>query len=109
MADERPERPVRTDRPQRSDRPSGPRREGGPGGRPDRRPFHKKKVCRFCKNKELTIDYKDAKALRSYVTERGRIVPRRISGTCAKHQRMVCSAIKRARNLAIVPFTTTSI
>jgi len=54
----------------------------------------------------MTIDYKDAKALRPYITEKGRIVPRRISGTCAKHQRMVCNAIKRARNLAIIPFTT---
>ncbi|HBG47039.1 MAG TPA: 30S ribosomal protein S18 [Deltaproteobacteria bacterium] len=103
MADERPERPIRTDRPSRPERPSRP------GGRPDRRPYHKKKVCRFCKTKGLTIDYKDAKALRGYVTEKGRIVPRRISGTCAKHQRVVCSAIKRARNLAILPFTTTSI
>lgn len=58
---------------------------------------------------ELTIDYKDAKALRPYITERGRIVPRRISGTCAKHQRVVCEAVKRARNLAIVPFTAVSI
>lgn len=78
--------------------------------RPDssRRPYQKKKVCRFCQEPELTIDYKDAKALRGYLTERGRIVPRRISGTCAKHQRMVAIAIKRARNLAIVPFTTIS-
>lgn len=75
----------------------------------EKRPYQKKKVCRFCKNKGLTIDYKDAKALRPYITERGRIVPRRISGTCAKHQRVVATAIKRARNLAIIPFTATSI
>lgn len=83
-----------------------------PRGRSDsrggRRHYQRKKVCRFCSNKELTIDYKDAKALRPYITERGRIVPRRISGTCAKHQRVVCTAIKRARNLAIIPFTTIS-
>jgi small subunit ribosomal protein S18 len=79
---------------------------GGAGGR---RPYQKRKVCRFCKDKGLTIDYKDAKALRPYITERGRIVPRRISGTCAKHQRMVCREIKRARNLAIVPFSAISI
>ncbi|MBI1912885.1 MAG: 30S ribosomal protein S18 [Deltaproteobacteria bacterium] len=86
------------------------RRERGPQGeRGDKRPYQKKKVCRFCKNRGLTIDYKDAKALRPYITERGRIVPRRISGTCAKHQRVVSTAIKRARNLAIVPFTATSI
>jgi small subunit ribosomal protein S18 len=90
-------------------RDRGPR-ERGPGNRPEggRRPYQKKKVCRFCKHKGMTIDYKDAKALRPYLTERGRIVPRRISGACAKHQRMVCEAIKRARNLAIVPFTATS-
>ncbi len=74
-----------------------------------RRPYQKKKVCRFCSEPELTIDYKDAKALRPFVTERGRIVPRRITGTCAKHQRMIATAIKRARNVAIVPFTTTFI
>lgn len=72
-----------------------------------RRPYQKKKVCRFCKEKNLTIDYKDAKAVRPYLTERARIVPRRISGACAKHQRVICTAVKRARNLAIVPFTTT--
>ena len=107
MADERPSRPERPDRPERprGDRPGG--RPGGPGG--DIRPYQRKKVCRFCKNRELGIDYKDAKALRPYVTERGRIVPRRISGTCAKHQRVVCNAIKQARSLAILPFTTTSI
>ncbi|MBI5885752.1 MAG: 30S ribosomal protein S18 [Deltaproteobacteria bacterium] len=78
--------------------------------RPDagRRPYQKKKVCRFCQDPELTIDYKDVKALRGYLTERARIVPRRISGTCAKHQRMVATAIKRARNIAIIPFTTIS-
>lgn len=81
----------------------------GKGGAGGRRPYQKKKVCRFCKEKNLTIDYKDAKALRPYITEKGRIVPRRISGTCAKHQRMVCTEIKRARNLAIIPFSAISI
>lgn len=78
-------------------------------GQEGRRGFQKRKVCRFCKNKDLTIDYKDAKALRPYITERGRIMPRRISGSCAKHQRMIAEAIKRARNLAIIPFTAISI
>ncbi|HLC18588.1 MAG TPA: 30S ribosomal protein S18 [Thermodesulfobacteriota bacterium] len=73
-----------------------------------KRTFQKKRYCRFCKHKDLTMDYKDAKALRPYLTERGRIMPRRITGTCARHQRVVCTAIKRARNLAIVPFTTLS-
>jgi len=82
---------------------------GGGAGGAGRRPFQKKKVCRFCKDKDFTLDYKDAKALRPYITERGRIVPRRISGTCAKHQRLVCQEIKRARNLAIIPFTAINI
>ncbi len=79
----------------------------GPEG--GRRTYQKKKVCRFCKNPGITIDYKDAKALRPYITEKGRIMPRRISGTCAKHQRVISSAIKRARHLAIIPFTATSL
>jgi len=88
----------------RRERSSGDsRHEGG------KRPYMKKKVCRFCKDPEMTIDYKDAKAIRPYLTERGRIVPRRISGTCAKHQRVVATAIKRARNIAIIPFTTIAI
>lgn len=78
----------------------------GPGG--PRRSFHRRRVCRYCKNKDLYIDYKDAKALRPYLTERGRIMPRRITGTCAKHQRAIATAIKRARNIAILPFTTIS-
>ena len=65
----------------------------------------KKKVCSFCVDKEESIDYKDVPKLRRYVTERGKILPRRISGNCAKHQRQVTVAIKRARNIALLPFT----
>lgn len=65
--------------------------------------FFKKKVCRFCTQK-LKIDYKDADTLRRFITERGKILPRRITGTCAKHQRAVAEAIKRARFLAMLPF-----
>lgn len=65
----------------------------------------KKKVCSFCVDKVEAIDYKDAAKLRRYVTERGKILPRRISGNCAKHQRQVTIAIKRARNIALLPFT----
>ena len=83
-----------------------PERPGGRGG--PRRSFRAKKVCRYCKNKDIKIDYKDAKALRPFISERGKIVPRRISGNCAKHQRQVCTAIKRARNIALIPFTTIS-
>lgn len=71
-----------------------------------RRTFHRRKVCRFCVDAELKIDYKDAKTLRYFVTERGKIVPRRISGNCAKHQRALTLAIKRARQIALLPFTT---
>jgi len=63
-----------------------------------------RKVCRFCENKIEHIDYKDEKALRRYLTERGKIVPRRITGTCARHQRKLTVAIKRGRHLALLPF-----
>jgi len=80
---------------------------GGPRGRgPQRKFFYRKKFCLFCKEKDLKIDYKDARALKSYITERGKIMPRRITGTCAKHQRKVCLAIKRARAIAILPFSS---
>jgi small subunit ribosomal protein S18 len=66
----------------------------------------KKKVCSFCIDKADSIDYKDINKLRKYVTERGKILPRRISGNCAKHQRQLTDAVKRARNIALLPFTT---
>lgn len=69
----------------------------------DRRP--RRKVCSFCVDKVEHIDYKDVAKLRRFVTERGKILPRRISGNCAKHQRQVTLAIKRARNIALLPFT----
>lgn len=65
----------------------------------------KKKVCSFCVDKVGAIDYKDVPKLRRYTTERGKILPRRISGNCAKHQRQMTLAVKRARNIAILPFT----
>ncbi|MBV4420017.1 30S ribosomal protein S18 [Clostridium tyrobutyricum] len=66
----------------------------------------RRKVCAFCMDKSESIDYKDINKLRKYVTERGKILPRRISGNCAKHQRELTDAIKRARNIALLPFTT---
>ena len=69
-----------------------------------RRP--RRKVCSFCVDKVDHIDYKDVAKLRRFVTERGKILPRRISGNCAKHQRQVTVAIKRARNIALLPFTS---
>ena len=68
-----------------------------------RRP--RKKVCSFCVDKVEVIDYKDVAKLRRYIPERGKILPRRISGNCAQHQRQVTVAIKRARNIALLPFT----
>jgi small subunit ribosomal protein S18 len=69
----------------------------------NRRP--KRKVCSFCADKVDSIDYKDVAKLRRFITERGKILPRRISGNCARHQRQVTLAIKRARNIALLPFT----
>ena len=71
----------------------------------DRSSSPRKKVCSFCVDKVEQIDYKDVAKLRRYITERGKILPRRISGNCAKHQRQVTVAIKRARNIALLPFT----
>jgi len=111
------ERPPRQDRPDRGDRQDrGDRPDRGDRGDPqmdgrdgdDRRGgkgkvFFKKKVCKFCMQK-LKIDYKDADTLRRFITERGKILPRRITGTCAKHQRALALAIKRARMIALLPF-----
>ena len=67
--------------------------------------FFRRKVCHFCENKVAVVDYKDTSLLRGFLSERGKIVPRRIAGTCAKHQRLVTVAIKRARTIALLPFT----
>jgi small subunit ribosomal protein S18 len=71
----------------------------------DRREYARKKFCRFCSDSALRIDYKNYRLLRTFLTERGRIIPRRISGNCAKHQRELTTAIKRARHVALLPFT----
>lgn len=70
--------------------------------------YHRRKVCRFCADSSLRINYKDVRTLRLFTTERGKIIPRRISGNCAKHQRMLTVEIKRARNIALLPFTTST-
>lgn len=75
---------------------SGPRKK---------RVFQRRKACRFCIEKDVVIDYKDVKVLRSFVTERGKIIPRRIFGNCARHQREVTEAIKRARQIALMPYS----
>lgn len=71
-----------------------------------KRAFPKKKICRFCSDKNLKADYKDFRTIKPFISERGKITPRRITGNCAKHQRDVTVAIKRARILAILPYTT---
>ena len=76
----------------------------GPGGR--RRVMMRRKVCRFCADKEIKIDYKDIRVLGQFITERGKITPSRITGNCARHQRVLTTAIKRARNIALLPFST---
>lgn len=70
-----------------------------------RRGVRRKKVCQFCADKTETIDYKEVEKLRKYVTDRGKILPKRITGTCAVHQREVTKAIKRARIVALLPYT----
>ena len=81
---------------ERNDRPE--RRSGGRKGR--------KKVCNFCVDRVDTIDYKDVAKLRRYISERAKILPRRVTGTCARHQRELTVAIKRARHLALLPFSS---
>ncbi|MCR4416168.1 MAG: 30S ribosomal protein S18 [Ignavibacteria bacterium] len=68
--------------------------------------LQKKRTCRFCEAKEEYIDYKDDRKLAKFITEQGKIIPRRITGTCAKHQRQLTTAIKRARHLALLPFVS---
>jgi len=67
--------------------------------------FHRQKICRFCKEKTLEISYKDVKTLKYFITERGKIIPRRISGNCAKHQREITRAIKKARQIALIAYS----
>jgi len=71
---------------------------------PQRLPRFKKKVCRFCHNKDMVIDYKRIDILERFITDRGKILPRRITGTCSKHQRALATEIKRARMIALLPF-----
>jgi small subunit ribosomal protein S18 len=72
-----------------------------------RRLFRRRKVCRFCADANLKIDYKDPRTLRFFTTERGKIIPRRVSGNCARHQRKLTTAIKRARTIALMPYAAT--
>ena len=110
---DRPERPA-GDRPERpaGDRPGGDRRPGGrgpggpggAGGPGGRKFFRRKKVCKFCVEKIDSIHYRDVRLLQQFVAERGKIVPRRLTGVCTTHQRRLTRAIKQARNIALLPF-----
>jgi small subunit ribosomal protein S18 len=87
---------------------NGSSRDDRAGGAGRRRPG-RRKVCRFCADKESRIDYKDARGLGNYLTERGKIIPSRITGTCARHQRALTTAVKRARTVALLPYTVTTV
>ena len=89
---QKPERSERPERPERSERPARDRR--------------RRKVCQFCVDKVEHIDYKDTARLRKYVSDRAKILPRRMTGTCAMHQRQLTEAIKRARHVALMPYTS---
>ncbi|MCX8022216.1 MAG: 30S ribosomal protein S18 [Syntrophorhabdaceae bacterium] len=73
-----------------------------------KRVYTRKRVCRFCQDSNITIDYKNPKLLKYFITERGKIMPRRMTGTCANHQRKLKEAINMARHIALLPFTTLS-
>src|SRR5216684_2487174 len=98
-------------RPEGGDRGEGRGGEsrGGGGMRRGGRPGGRRKVCRFCADKTLKVDYKDVRTLGSFITEGGKIVPSRTSGNCAKHQLQLAVAIKRARVIALLPFSTLGI
>lgn len=76
-------------------------------GKAPARSMSRRKVCRFCADTSVAMDYKNPALIRNFITDRGKILPRRITGTCAKHQRALSTAIRRARMLALVPFTVT--
>jgi small subunit ribosomal protein S18 len=98
MADQRGGRPIAA-----SQRPTGGDKAIATG---KKQYFRRKKVCRFCVDKVDDINYKDSKLLISFISERGKITPRRISGVCTPHQKRLSEAIKQARNIALVPFAS---
>ncbi len=112
--DDRPSRPRDDDRPSRGrddDRRSNwsvkarlRARARKKARKAKKRMFQRRKVCRFCADKKLVCDYKEPKTLRLFITETGKVTPRRISGTCAKHQRKLAVQIKRARQIALLPY-----
>src|SRR6201997_4786185 len=116
MSDENQVKAPESSAPAPSSAPSGPGGQGGgrPGGRPGGpggpggrgKFFRRKKVCKFCTEKIDAIPYRDVRLLQQFVAERGKIVPRRLTGVCTTHQRRLTRAIKQARNIALLPFAT---
>jgi small subunit ribosomal protein S18 len=94
------------DKSDRSSRDSGGMDKDGDEKRRGGNGFHRKKVCRFCSDQDFALDYKDVRMMQSFATEHGKIVPRRISGNCALHQRQLTTALKRARNIALVGYVS---
>lgn len=90
----------------RTPRPAGAPGAGGPGGPGGRKFFRRKKVCKFCTEKIDAISYRDVRLLQGFVAERGKIVPRRLTGVCTRHQRRLSLAIKQSRNIALLAFAT---
>jgi small subunit ribosomal protein S18 len=106
VAERRPSGGDGSSRDSRGPRSDRERRPGGQGGREGgRKFFRRKKVCKFCVEKIDAINYKDVRMLSQFVAERGKIVPRRLTGVCTPHQRRLSSAIKQARNIALLPFS----
>lgn len=91
---------------ERGPRPPRERSDDDNKGGQRRRPMFRRRVCRFCADKSLMIDYKDLRTITQFVTERGKMTPSRITGNCARHQRLLTTAVKRARSVALLPFTT---
>ncbi len=101
--------PMRMGSSQRGPQRDGGRRSGPQRGTGRQQQQRKKRTCRFCDSKETFIDYKNEKRLQRCISEQGRIIPRRITGTCSHHQRLLVVAIKRARHLALLPFVSDAV
>lgn len=90
---------------ERENRAAAPSRNGSGGGRRNVPARRRPKFCYYCVEKQEHVDYKDVEKLRKYISERGKIIPRRVTGNCAKHQRLLTEAIKRARYMALLPYS----
>ena len=107
--EQQPQQSAPSSRPAGPGGPRGPRPgggPGGPGGPGGRKFFRRKKVCKFCTEKIDAISYRDVRLLQGFVAERGKIVPRRLTGVCTRHQRRLSLAIKQSRNIALLAFAT---